>query len=308
MERLLVELVPCLLLGLLLGRLRPSLAPQWAPLLLGWGMPLSLTALILRAGFRPGTAEVGLVTLVVCGGGLLLTRFSPALRERLPSRSLQLGAVVGNTAYVGLPVALALLPPEALAFTITVDFVGTLVTWTLGPLLLAGAGVGGPPGLLRLVLATPTCRAVAAAVPIALTPWSGALAELLWWPARLTLWALLVLVGMRLAPLLHQPSPSAPPFRWGQLLPPLALKLVILPALVWPLVALLGLQADAADAVVLQAAMPTAMSVLLLAEASRADDRNHEVVLAARLVLVSTLMALFTIPMWWWLLSHHPWT
>ena len=32
---------------------------------------------------------------------------------------------------LGLPVAIALLPPQALAISITVDLVGTLVTWQM---------------------------------------------------------------------------------------------------------------------------------------------------------------------------------
>jgi predicted permease len=48
-------------------------------------------------------------------------------------------------------------------------------------------------------------------------------------------------------------------------------------------------------AVVLQAAAPTAISVLLIAEASGMhQDRT------AHLVLWSTLLALGTVPLWWW--------
>mgnify|MGYP006286503659 CR=1 FL=1 len=137
MGPLLLELGPCLLLGLAAGRSWPQLAGRLAPWLLCWGVPLSLMGLLLRAGLQPQTAGVAGLTVLSCSAGLLLTRTVPLLRRLLPQRSLQLGAVVGNTAYVGLPVAIALLPPQALAISITVDLVGTLVTWSLGPLLLA---------------------------------------------------------------------------------------------------------------------------------------------------------------------------
>lgn len=303
MGRLLLDLLPCLLCGLAVGRRWPQLADQLGPALLRWGMPLSLTGLLLRAGVAPGTAPVAILTLMVCTAGLLLSRLWPPLTRRLPSRSLQLGAVVGNTAYVGLPVAMALLPPRALSVTITVDLIGTLVTWGLGPLLLDGRGRPRAQQLLALLWRTPACRALCVALPLALTPWSAGIAQVLWWPARVILWSLLVLVGMRLGSLMDQLSPAEDGRRvWVELLPALAIKLLLWPALVWPLAASLPLSPDGVAAVVLQAAAPTAMSVLLLAEASSGRRRDQEVGAAVRIVLSSTIAAVLTLPLWWWLL------
>lgn len=63
--------------------------------------------------------------------------------------SLRLGAVMGNTAYVGLPVALALLPPEALGYTIGFDLAGTVLCWTGGPLVIGGSPLVGHWQMLR---------------------------------------------------------------------------------------------------------------------------------------------------------------
>ena len=49
-------------------------------------------------------------------------------------------------------------------------------------------------------------RAVVLAVPLALSPWGDRFAAWMWWPARVLLWLLLVLIGMRLADLLRQQS------------------------------------------------------------------------------------------------------
>jgi predicted permease len=121
-------------------------------------------------------------------GGLALGRSHQpggSAAQRRPAQRQQLGAVVGNTAYFGLPVALALLPPEAPSFSITADFVGTLVTWGLGPLLLDGQRP-------MLVLNTPVVRAVLVAVPLLASPRHAALAAAalvscltLGWPAPL---------------------------------------------------------------------------------------------------------------------------
>jgi predicted permease len=61
---------------------------------------------------------------------------------------------------------------------------------------------------------------------------------------------------------------------------------------------LVGLPPIARDAVVLQAAAPTAVAVLLLAEAAGRDVQD-----AARLVLWSTAIALVSVPLWWWSLG-----
>jgi len=53
------------------------------------------------------------------------------------------------------------------------------------------------------------------------------------------------------------------------------------------------------QALVLQAAAPTAMSVLLLAEAADAqNNKDQETLPAARLVLWSSGLALISLPLW----------
>ena len=291
--KLLLELGPCLLGGLWLGRRWPALPARLAGPLLGWGMPLSLVALLLRAGLRPTEATTALLTAVLCGGGLVLSCRWPWLRRQLQHPSLQLGAVVGNTAYFGLPVAIALLPPTALAVSISYDLVGTLITWGLGPRLL-----GQPAPGLRGLLANPVLRALALALPLGMSPWGPAIGDALWWPARLVLWMLLLLVGMRLGTLLRSLRAEPPPSR-RPLAAALLLKLGLLPAVALLLGWGLGLGPDPLAALVLQAAAPTAMSVVLLAE--HGDGR--ETIPAARLVLWSTLLALVSVPLWWGLLQ-----
>jgi predicted permease len=293
MLHLLLELAPCLLCGMALGRVRPQWRHHLAPLLLRWGVPISLVGLLLKGGLHTGNLQVALLSLVLTGGGLLLTQH-PWCQRLLPRRSLQLGAVVGNTAYFGLPVALALLPPEALSFSITYDLVGTLVTWSLGPLLLNGERAR-PVQLLQQLLATPVVQALLVAVPLLISPWHAPIAAALWWPARLVIWLMLLLVGMRLGLLLGQRiEPTG-------LRPALLIKLLGLPAVALLLTRALGWAPLLRDALVLQAAAPTAMSVLLLAEAS--TQQSRESLPAAQLVLWSTLLSLISVPLWAWLLA-----
>jgi predicted permease len=301
MLQLLLELVPCLLGGLWLGRRLPGLPERIAPALLRWGVPLSLVGLILKGGLNNTTLHAALFSLVLTSIGLLVTRKLPQLSRALPARSLQLGAVVGNTAYFGLPVAIALLPAAALSFSITYDLVGTLVTWSVGPLLLSGQR-SRPEQWLRQLLTTPVCQAVVIAVPLLISPWSATIAALLWWPARLVLWLMLLLVGMRLGLLLSRGDEPGAALANQQLIPALVFKLLLLPGLTVLAGSVLNWPALLRDALVLQAGAPTAMSVLLLAEASQ--QKGRESIPAAQLVLWSTVLSLASVPLWWWLLAQ----
>ncbi len=291
-----VELVPALALGLLLASGFPGLPGKLAPPLITWGIPLSLVALLLRAGFQASLLTAGLMAAAASGLGLLLLRL-PALRRRIPDGSLRLGCIVGNTGYWGLPVGLALLPPAAIGFTIAFDLVATLITWSLGPLLVQTRAASGPQ-LVRVLVTSPAIRGLVLAVVLQRTPWSPMLAEWLWWPARGVILVALALVGMRLGlTLRRRPFPPSTPGLQAALLG----KLLMLPLAMLLLAELLGLPDLLRDAVVLQTAAPTAISVLLLTEAA-GETQAAAAEAAAGLVLWSTTLALVTVPLWWWLL------
>ena len=255
-------------------------------------MPLSLTGLLLKSGLPLSSIPMAGLIAAITSGGLLLCRQFPSL---LPSRSLQLGAIVGNTGYFGLPVAIALLPSEALGFSVIYDLIGTLITWSAGPLLLSPDQ--SRPSALSL-LKTPVVQALLLALPLGLTPWGTVLGQWLWLPARLVLWLLLLMVGMRLGLVLqriHSNNESPRP----SLHAALAIKLLALPAVMALATSLLHLPELMRQALVLQAAAPTAMSVLLLAEAADAkNDSDQETLPAARLVLWSSGLALISLPLW----------
>ena len=298
MLRFLLELVPALGIGLLLGVRFPGLPARLAAPLINWGIPIGLVALLLRAGFQANLLTAALIAAAASGLGLLLLRLPP-LRHRIPDGSLQLGCIVGNTGYWGLPVGLALLPAEAIGFTIAFDLMATLITWSLGQLLVdpRAAHIHQQ---LRILATSPAIRGLVLAVLVHQSPWSATLAEWLWWPARLVILVALALVGMRLGLVLRRRQPS--PVRSPGLGVALVGKLLALPLAMLLLASLLGLPALLRDAVVLQAAAPTAVSVLLLTEAAGAG-RQESADAVAGLVLWSTALALVSVPLWWWLLG-----
>jgi predicted permease len=287
-----LELVPCLLLGVLLQWRWPNLSSRLTPPLIRYGIPLSVLGLLLHSGLERSMVWAGLLALVGIGGGLALLRWLPGLRQLLPPPALRLGAVVGNTSYFGLPVAMALLPPAAMGTAVAYDLAATLLVWGLGPALLTGERLRCRP-LARALAHSPASRALGLALLVGLTPWSHQLGALLWVPARLVLLLALTIVGIHLGQLLRQPQGSRPsPWR---LWPALTIKLLLFPAAMLALSLLTPLPTLARQAVVLQAAAPTAVAVLLLSEARGPGDDSAW---AAALVLWSTAIALVSVPLW----------
>ena len=297
--RLLLEVLPCLLLGLLLEWRWPKLSRHLSPPLIRYGVPLSVLGMLLRSGLERSMLWAGLLALVGIGAGLALLRWLPGLRQLLPLPALQLGAVAGNTAYFGFPVVMALLPPAAMGTAVAYDLVATLLTWGLGPVLLTGGRLQGRP-LMRALAQSPASRALVLALLVGLTPWSQPLGALLVVPARLVLLLALTILGIHLGPLLRQP-PSERVNPW-RLWPALTIKLLLFPAAMLALSLLTPMPSLARQALVLQAAAPTALAVLLLNEASSAGDEGSSS-RAAAMVLWSTAIALGSVPLWHLLLG-----
>jgi len=101
----------------------------------------------------------------------------------------------------------------------------------------------------------------------------------------------LVVVGMRLGAL--SLITNTADFRVVRLVPALAGKLVIFPLVLLCVGVILRLDPVMIQAITLQGAAPTAISVLLMSEAV-----GREQAVAAGLVLWSTLLALLSSPLW----------
>ena len=154
MLRLLIELLPALALGFWLGRQRPLVAQKLAAPLVRFGVPLSVMGLLLKAGLNPQMLQAAGIAVVAIGLMQLMLWGIPLCRRTLRQASNTVGSCVGNTAYVGIPVTLALLPPEALPISIGYDLGATLLTWSVGPLLLSQHGDPSGRHPLRLLAAS----------------------------------------------------------------------------------------------------------------------------------------------------------
>ena len=229
----------------------------------------------------------------------------PPVRRLLPGPCSRLGSCVGNTAYVGIPLALAFLPASALPISIGYDLGATLLAWSLGPFWLKQEA-GGWRELMRHVMSSPATRGLLAALIVKATPWSNAIASALWLPSRMVIVLALVVVGMRLgsiqSPCANAPQPTiqvASRSSRKQLHAALTCKLLLFPAWVWLLCSLLSMEPLTCQALVLQGAAPASISMLLMAEQAGKDAE-----LAASLLLRSTLLALISVPLWWLVLMQ----
>ena len=293
MLNFLLELVPCLLIGFWLGGRHPDFSTRLAQPLVRFGVPVSVMGLLLRGGLSGAVLKAAAVAPVAVSLWFLAVSIRSA-GEAHSSAALRLGSCVGNTAYVGVPLALAFLPEQALPITIGYDLGATLFTWSAGALVLAGGSVQSRSvfkGIVQGLLSSPASRGLFGALLVQCTPWSAGITEALWWPSRLVLILALVVVGLRLGALFGERSISG--VQTEGLRGALVGKLLLFPLLVLLLGLLLPWDPLMVQALVLQGATPTAISVLLIAESADRDQAD-----AASLVFWSTVLALITAPLW----------
>ena len=296
MLRFLLELVPPLLIGFWAGGRHGTLSTRLASPLVRFGVPISVMGLLLKGGLSGDMVQAAGVAVLAMGLVLVGGARLPGMAT-LASPTLRLGSCTGNTAYFGVPLALPYLPDEALPISIGYDLGATLLTWSVGPLLIGAQATGAQRlrGLLSSVAASPATRGLLGALLIQATPWSALLTDALWWPSRAVILLALMVLGMRLGSIHRRGiTPAARPL---QLLRPLLAKLMLYPTFLFLLGSLLRLDPLMVQAVALQGAAPTAISLLLIAESVGADQER-----AAGLVFWSTLLALVTTPAWGMLL------
>ena len=294
MLNLLWEMAPCLIGGALIGRWRSQwIAPIALPLV-RFGVPVSLMGLLLHGGLNGSLFGMALISVAAIGLMLMILRGLGAGITALSQPDLQLGSCIGNTAYFGIPAALALLPPEALPVSIGYDLGATLLVWSFGPLWLNRQSQAATTrerwrDLLGHVSSSPASRGLLGALIVMATPWHELIRDALWLPSRAVIVLALVVVGMRLGDIAarKREGPAV------DLSAPLICKLLLFPALMLLISLAIPLPGYARQALVLQAAAPTAISVLLIAESEKMNGAAP-----ARLILISTLTALISVPVW----------
>ena len=298
---LLAELIPCLLIGYLLGRFKENLSLTISRPLISYGIPIGLTGILLKSGLELPLIESAALALVAIGILMTILNRLPHVKNLVPNRTLQLGSAFGNTGYFGIPVSLALLPDHALIYSIGFDIGATLVIWSLGPILLTVPSKVLSSNrywknFINGLFSSPAVKGLIGALIIHSSPWDEQITDLLWIPSRVVIVLALVIVGMRLS-WLRKANLSRIKIQIISIKNALIMKLVGLPVIMLIISSCIRLPSVMREALVLQAAAPTAISILLISQAASRDEKE-----ATSLVVFSTIIALISIPAWLFIL------
>jgi predicted permease len=235
-------------------------------------------------------AEVAAIAWAVALVGLALGWLAARLLK-LPAPAagaVMLTAALGNTGYIGYPLALGMLGQTGLTRAVFYDVFGTVgVLLTLGLAVAARFGATDErPRLARELLTFPAVIALAVAlllkpvpVPIVVSEWLDAL-------AKLVVPLIMISLGLSFQP--RAVSRHAVPVAAIA-----AIKLVLLPALALVLgTFLLGRDAAALRVVVLEAGVPSMMLSLVFGARFRLDTA-----LISSALVITTAGAIVTIPL-----------
>ncbi|MDQ2077272.1 AEC family transporter [Marinimicrobium sp. ABcell2] len=297
----LVFIVVCLALGLALQRSR-QVPANAASALNFYIIYIALPAMVLTEIPKLSLDREALLpvisTWVVMGvTAFLVWSAATWLRwSRSVTGAMMLIIPLGNTSFVGIPLIEALLGAEALPYAILYDQFGTVIALnTYGVLVAAWYSDqhAAWQKVAKTIVTFPPFVAFCIAMLAVISPWQ--FPE--WWltaTGRIALsLAPVVMVAVGLQWQLRLERHALVPMATG-----LSLKLVLIPALVFGMFWLLGLDTLAAHTVVLQAAMPAMISAGILAISHGLAPR-----LVSSLIGYGLLLSLFTVPMWSLLLS-----
>lgn len=260
-------------------------------------LPASVLIYVPRLQLNLSLLGLMLTPWVLAGVTVLavLALRRPLRLRREEHAALLLCVGLSNSSFIGYPMVRALLGEAALPYAVVYDQFGTFVLLSsFGLYVLARYGDETPPSLRQTLLRMarfPPLWALAFALtlmPAQPPAWIGSGLQHL---ADAMLPLVMLAVGFSIQ--LRLPREELKPLAAG-----LLLKLLLLPALAWPLSWALGLHGQALQANVLESAMPTMITAAALAISHRLAPR-----LAAALVGYGILLSLVTLPAWAWLLG-----
>ena len=282
-----------MILGFFIGKRKPKLSELIALPLIKYGIPLSVMGLLLKEGIDLDLIKTSLIAFFSIGFLIFLINYLPNLKTRLPNYSLQLAGLIGNTSFLGIPIAIALLPTSTINFTIGFDLGTTLFAWIFGPFFLQKKGdlnnTLNFQGLLKAILNSPASRGIIGVLIAYIFGLEKVLGDYLWIPARIVIILAIVIVGTRLGIITNSKTKF---FNLNKGIKySIILKLFILPLIIFIVSKILGFNLNETSAVVLQAGTPSAVSTILMAEAYKTNQK-----IASKILFTTTLISIITIP------------
>jgi predicted permease len=257
-------------------------------------LPALVLSVLWQAQLGSNSLLIALAAATGVIAGLLLTIFTC---RACKTQAAQTGAIIlavafPNVTYMGLPVMEATFGPWARSIAIQYDlFACTPLLFTLGILIASRLGSSDSkrshftelmriPALWAAILAV-LLNLLAVPMPTLIKGWLQLL-------ERGVVPLMLFSIGLSL--------------EWQQtrlrllprLLPLIALRLFIIPLIVMGVAGLLGFTGEWRAAIVMEAAMPSMVLGIVIC-----DRFNLDVSLYASAVTITTLLCLFTLPMWY---------
>ena len=249
--------------------------------------------LLLKEGIDLDLIKTAFIAFFSIGFLIILINFLPEFKRRIPNYSLQLAGLIGNTSFLGIPIALALLPTKTINFTIGFDLGTTLFAWIFGPFFLQKNSISNNTLNLKeffnALLNSPASRGVIGVLAIYTLNLEDFIGNYLWIPARIVIFLAIIVVGTRLGIITNKKTKI---FDFNEEIKySILLKLVFFPLIIFFVSKSLNFDFYQTSAVVLQAGTPTAISTILMAEAYKI---NQEI--AAKILFITTLISIITIP------------
>ena len=250
--------------------------------------------LLLKEGIDINLIKSAFLAFSLIGFLIVLINIFPIFKNRLSNYTLQLAGLIGNTSFLGIPIAIALLPSTTINFTIGFDLGTTLFAWIFGPFFLQDKSqkknIPNIEGLLNALINSPASRGIIGVFLAYLFQVDAILGNYLWIPARIVIALAIIIVGTRLGIITNQKGEF---FDLNQEIKfSILLKLFILPFIVFLISKLLNFDFYQSSAVILQAATPTAISTILMAEAYDVKQK-----VASKILFTTTLISMITIPL-----------
>ena len=158
--------------------------------------------LLLKEGIDIDLIKTALIAFISIGFLIVLINYLPIFKTRIPNYSLQLAGLIGNTSFLGIPIAIALLPTSTINFTIGFDLGTTLFAWIFGPFFLQKNKTSTVnvkfKELIKAILNSPASRGIIGVLIVYLFGLESFLGDYLWIPSRIVIVLAIIVVGTRL--------------------------------------------------------------------------------------------------------------
>lgn len=272
-----------------LGWLGGETDQKLSKLLLNITMPAMILASVLTGDELPEVSVILLVLEVAVVFYVMSFAVAVAVPHFLPGTPGQKGVwryalSFPNVGFIGYPVTVALFGPDALFYAVVLVLPFNLLSFTLGPLMLAGAARFRWRQLLSPCIVSSVVALVLALGRLRPPALFG---EMLDFVGAVTVPLSLLLVGSFLAD-----TPAGQVFRSGKLWLLSALRLLALPVALWAILHAMDIQPLVLNIAVIQVAMPVAINGTLLSM-----EYGGDTPCMAQITFLTTLGSILTIPM-----------